>query len=71
MSSPIVLVPAYGRRYETKEAMIFDLNLGKDFKIFAGPYCSVRDFEGKSLSLLFKPGYYIAGKVFKGVFITI
>lgn len=44
-SSPLVLVPAYGRVYNSVEAMMTDWNAGKDFRIWNGPYCSVRDLE--------------------------
>lgn len=39
----LFLEPAYGRRYETEEQAIKDWKDGKDFKIFGGPYCSIRD----------------------------
>lgn len=39
----VVLLPAYGRTYETIEAAEKDLNEGKDFRILNGPYCSIRD----------------------------
>ncbi len=44
VSSPMTLIPAYGRKGRTPEAMLADWNAGKDFKIFGGPYCSIRDF---------------------------
>jgi len=43
VSSPMTLIPAYGRKGRTAEAMLADWNAGKDFKIFGGPYCSIRD----------------------------
>lgn len=63
METPLVLTPAYGRKYSTEDSMIEDFNLGKDFKILSGPYCSIRDFEGKVVSLRFHPGCYTAGVV--------
>ena len=39
----VVLLPAYGRTYETIEAAEKDWNEGKDFRILNGPYCSIRD----------------------------
>lgn len=39
----VYLVPAYGRQYQTEEAVLKDWNAGKDFKIDGGPYCSIRD----------------------------
>ena len=38
-----MLVPAYGRVYNSVEAMMADWNAGKDFRIWGGPYCSIRD----------------------------
>jgi hypothetical protein len=43
ISPPIFLVPAYGRTYATKEAALQAWNSGKDFQIYRGPYCSIRD----------------------------
>lgn len=37
------LVPACGRTYKTEEDALKDWQDGKDFKIYAGPYCSIRD----------------------------
>lgn len=45
VSSPVVVVPAYGRKYLTSEAARQDWKAGKDFKIVNGPYCSIRDLE--------------------------
>ena len=45
VSSPVVLVPAYGRQYIDKYEAVADWKSGKDFKIVNGPYCSVRDIE--------------------------
>jgi len=39
----IILIPAYGRKYNTKQEMLNDWNSGKDFHIVQGAYCSVRD----------------------------
>lgn len=44
-SSPMVLLPAYGRSYSTKEQALKAWNNGADFKIMGGPYCSIRDAE--------------------------
>jgi len=41
----IILNPAYGRVYKTKKELMIDWEGGKDFKIIAGPYCSIRDKE--------------------------
>ena len=40
-----VLLPAYGRRYETESEMLQAWKDGKDFHIYNGPYCSIRDVE--------------------------
>ena len=39
----IILLPAYGQTYETLDKAEADWIAGKDFKIFKGPYCSIRD----------------------------
>ena len=39
----IVLRPAYGRKYATAQEAIKDWEAGKDFKMFNGRYCSIRD----------------------------
>lgn len=39
----LFVIPAYGRRYETEEALRKDWTDGKDFKIIAGPYLFIRD----------------------------
>lgn len=45
VSSPIFIMPAYGKTYPSiKEATEAWLQ-GKDFKIYKGPYCSIRDIE--------------------------
>lgn len=41
----IQLLPAYGRKYESKEQLLKDWTAGKDFQIWQGPYCSIRDRE--------------------------
>jgi hypothetical protein len=45
ISSQLVVIPAYGRKYSTKEAAVQDWKDGKDFKIANGPYCSIRDIS--------------------------
>lgn len=44
VTTPIVLRPAYGRKYATREQALEAWVAGKDFKIYAGPYCSIRDY---------------------------
>lgn len=39
----ITLVPAYGRTYNTRKSAMQDWADGKDFRIYCGPYTSVRD----------------------------
>ena len=43
MAHQLILVPAYGRVYETPKQALADWKAGKDFKIANGPYCSIRD----------------------------
>ncbi len=50
----IVLRPAYGRRYETYEALLIDWSSGRDFKVHDGPYCSVRNVQ-----LMLSRGYTV------------
>jgi hypothetical protein len=48
VSRPLVLQPAYGRRYATIKDMVADWEAGKDFSLggrWRGPYCSIRDLE--------------------------
>lgn len=46
ISSETVLLPAYGRKYDSLTHMKADWDVGKDFKIGPnGPYCSIRDIE--------------------------
>lgn len=45
MFPTVVLIPAYGRSYFSKKAVLADWLAGKDFKIEAGPYTSIRDLE--------------------------
>ena len=40
------LVPTYGRVYSTEEEVLADWNKGLDFKVYGGPYTSIRDIEG-------------------------
>lgn len=37
------LTAAHGRQYELAESVRADWEDGKDFKIYQGPYCSIRD----------------------------
>lgn len=44
--SSLVMWPAYGRAYRTKEEMLADWNAGKDFVAAPrGPYGSIRDLK--------------------------
>lgn len=44
-SSPMVLVPAYGKRYNTIADMLKAWRAGIDFQIVGAGYCSIRDWE--------------------------
>ena len=48
----LVLMPAYGRTYKSKEEVIKDLKGGKDFQIHNGPYWSIRDWEEEKLFVI-------------------
>lgn len=50
VSSPIVLVPAYNRKYATSHEAVEAWKSGKDFRIVNGPYCSIRDLNRMSAS---------------------
>lgn len=39
----LIVVPAYGRRYETAEEVLVDWHGGKDFKVPGGVYLSKRE----------------------------
>lgn len=41
----IELIPAYGREYKTIDDALVDWEGGKDFQIYNGPYCSIRDLD--------------------------
>lgn len=43
LGSAVVLFPAYGRSYDTHDSMRADWEAGKDFRIYGGAYCSIRD----------------------------
>jgi hypothetical protein len=58
MLGPLILVPAYGRRYATGEEAIADFEAGKDFRIDGGPYCSIRDFPDQVVNIRIAPGLY-------------
>jgi len=45
VTSPMFLLPAYGRRYTTREQAVEAWQEGKDFQIYNGPYCSIRDVD--------------------------
>ncbi len=45
MQDSVTLLPAYGRKYDSKEKALSDWNAGKDFKIYGGPYTSIRDID--------------------------
>lgn len=42
----MILLPAYGRKYDSKERVLLDWHNGKDFMVRSGGYyCSIRDYE--------------------------
>lgn len=41
----INIIPAYSRKYKTIEDAVVDWDDGKDFQIFNGPLCSIRDLD--------------------------
>lgn len=45
VSSPLLLRPAFGRVYVSKEDMLSGWLAGDTFRMFGGPYCSIRDIE--------------------------
>ena len=45
MINTIYLLPAYGRVYKTAEQALQDWRNGKDFKMYNGPYCSIREIQ--------------------------
>ena len=60
----MILLPAYGRKPETKEQVCLDWHNGLDFKILNGPYCSIRDFEQMqqdfdTISLMYGDGRFV------------
>ena len=50
VSSPLVVMPAYGRSYKTTNEAVEAWRSGKDFKIVNGPYCSIRDIANLACS---------------------
>lgn len=45
-SSPLILIPAYGRSYDTMEEIKAAWESGKDFHMYGySGYCSVRDLD--------------------------
>ena len=71
MFPTVVLIPAYGRSYTTKKAVLADWLAGKDFKIEAGPYTSIRDLDAlrkEYIQIAFKYGkqnckhFYLTGE---------
>lgn len=43
--SQMIIIPAYGRQYLSAKEALQDWFDGKYFKLYNGPYCSVRDIE--------------------------
>ena len=56
MNTLYTVMGAYGRasKYKTRTKVVTDWKAGKDFKIYGGPYCSIRDFKaGDSVKCIF------------------
>ena len=67
----ILIVGAYGRKYDTLDAAKIDWEAGKDFRIVRGPYCSIRDTEmfksmGHAVVLRAGPNLELSEFVIKG-----
>ena len=62
----IVLRPAYGRRYESYDALLVDWLGGREFKVHNGPYCSIRN-----LALIRERGYTVITFVWMNLINTI
>jgi hypothetical protein len=45
VTSPMFLLPAYGRKYASRQDAVKAWQAGKDFQIYNGPYCSIRDID--------------------------
>ena len=46
VTSPMLLIPAHGQRYETREHMQMAWDAGKDFKLYGySSLCSKRDLK--------------------------
>lgn len=45
MANPLFIHGAYGRHYNTKEELLKAWEGGSDFKVWGGPYCSIRDLD--------------------------
>lgn len=58
-SVPLILTPAYGRKYKSGLHMINDYMDGKDFKVLNGAYCSCRDFPNEEVILSVGSGRYV------------
>ena len=41
----VTLIGAYGRTYTTVNKALEDWQNGKDFQVYNGPYCSIRDMD--------------------------
>lgn len=58
MRAPVVLFPAYGKKYSNEEEVKQAYLEGKDFRLHGMLYCSCRDFVGKEVSLCYGLGLY-------------
>lgn len=45
MAHQVILIPAYGKKYDSVSTCKLDWLNGKDFRIEGGSYCSIRDID--------------------------
>lgn len=49
MNTPIYVIGAYGKAYDSTEKVEKDWKKGEDFRMIGGGYCSIRDFKNNRL----------------------
>ena len=47
----LIAIPAYGREYNDRDALLADWLAGKDFLIEGGSYFSIRDYDYLAITL--------------------
>jgi hypothetical protein len=50
MAYQLILVPAYGRKYDSVSTAKLDWLDGKDFRLANGSYCSIRDIKALQMT---------------------